>query len=94
VEIIWDEEKNDILKRQRKISFEEVVEILLNKQEIALIENPVRDGQAYYIITLNDYTHVVPAVINENNQIVLKTIFPSRKFHKIYGGKRNEKDEN
>jgi predicted DNA binding CopG/RHH family protein len=31
VEIIWDEDKNDILKRQRKISFEEVVEILLNR---------------------------------------------------------------
>jgi uncharacterized DUF497 family protein len=94
VEIIWDEDKNDILKRQRKISFEEVVEILFNKQELALIENPVRDGQAYYIVNLNNYTHVVPAVINEKNQIVLKTIFPSRKFQKIYGGKKNEKDKN
>jgi uncharacterized DUF497 family protein len=94
MEIIWDEDKNDILKRQRKIGFEEVVEIILNKQEIDLIENPVRDGQAYYIVRLNNYTHVVPAVINENDQIVLKTIFPSRKFHKIYGGKKSEKDEN
>jgi uncharacterized DUF497 family protein len=94
MEIIWDEDKNDMLKRQRKISFEEVVEIILNKQEIDLIENPVRDGQAYYIVRLNNYIHVVPAVINKNDQIVLKTIFPSRKFHKIYGGKKNEKGEN
>jgi uncharacterized DUF497 family protein len=94
VEIIWDEDKNDMLKRQRKISFEEVVEIILNQQEIDLIENPVRDGQAYYIVRLNNYIHVVPAIINENDQLVLKTIFPSRKFHKIYEGKNNEKDEN
>jgi uncharacterized DUF497 family protein len=91
MEIIWDDKKNDILKRERNVGFEDVVEILLNKQEIDLIENPARDGQAYYIVKLNDYIHVVPALINEKNQIVLKTIFPSRKFHKIYGGKKNER---
>jgi uncharacterized DUF497 family protein len=93
MEIIWDEGKNDLLKGERKISFEEVAEIILNKQEIDLIENPVRDGQAYYIVKLNNYIHVVPAIINKNNQIVLKTVFPSRKFHKIYGGNENEKSE-
>jgi uncharacterized DUF497 family protein len=93
MKIIWDGEKNELLKGERKISFEEVAEIILNKQEIDLIENPVRDGQAYYIVKLNNYIHVVPAIINKNNQIVLKTVFPSRKFHKIYGGKENEKSE-
>ena len=85
MKIIWDEEKNDLLKRERKISFEEVAEIILNRQEIDLIENPIRDGQAYYIVKLNNYIHVVPAIINKNNQIVLKTVFPSRKFNKLYG---------
>jgi uncharacterized DUF497 family protein len=93
MEIIWDDKKNDMLKRERKVSFESVVEIILNKQEIDLIENPARDGQAYYIVSLNNYIHVVPALINEKNQIVLKTIFPSRKFHKIYRSKKHERSE-
>jgi uncharacterized DUF497 family protein len=91
VEIIWDEEKNSILKRERNLCFEEAAEIIINKQELDLIENPVRNGQAYYIVKLNDYIHVVPAIINANNQIVLKTIFPSRKFHKLYGGDTHER---
>jgi uncharacterized DUF497 family protein len=93
MEILWDNEKNDMLKMERKVSFEDVVEIILNKQEIDLIENPARDGQAYYIVEINNYIHVVPALINEKNQIVLKTIFPSRRFHKIYRGKKNERSE-
>ena len=28
--------------------------------------------------------------LDKENNIVLKTVFPSRKFHKIYGGKANE----
>jgi uncharacterized DUF497 family protein len=93
-DIIWDENKNELLKSERNICFEEAAEIIINKQEIDLIENPVRQGQAYYIIKLNGYIHVVPAVINKKNQIVLKTIFPSRKFQKKYGGKSNEKNGN
>jgi len=37
-------------------------------------------------MTVKNYTHVVPFVIDENSNIILKTIYPSRKFHKIYGG--------
>ncbi|GHU65850.1 hypothetical protein FACS189447_05560 [Spirochaetia bacterium] len=94
MDIIWDEDKNNLLKKERKICFEEAAEIIMGKQEIDFIENPVRDGQAYYIIKLNNYIHVVPAIINEQNQIVLKTIFPSRKFQKKYGGKENEQKSN
>ena len=94
MEIVWDSAKNEILKRERNVSFEEVLDILLNDKELDLIENPTRDGQTCYIVCLNDYVHVVPAVINERNQIILKTIFPSRKYNAIYKGQTNEKEKN
>jgi uncharacterized DUF497 family protein len=89
VEIIWDEAKNELLKKERKVSFEEARDIIDQYQELAIIDNPVRQGQLYYIVKLNNYTHVVPALIDENEKLVLKTIFPSRKFDKIYGGKKD-----
>jgi hypothetical protein len=40
-----------------------------------------------FIIRLNDYIYVVPFIIDENESIILKTAYPSRKFNKIYGDK-------
>jgi hypothetical protein len=34
----------------------------------------------------------VPFVIEENETIFLKTAYPSRKFHKLYGGSDEEED--
>jgi uncharacterized DUF497 family protein len=85
-EIIWDELKNQRLIVERGVSFEEVAEILLNKKYIDIIENPAYPNQSYFIVKLHNYIHVVPFVIDEDKRIILKTIFPSRKFNKIYGG--------
>jgi len=54
---------------------------------MAILENPTRENQQYFIMEINNYTWVVPFLINKNDQIVLKTAFPSRKFHKKFGGK-------
>ena len=40
-----------------------------------------------------NYTYVIPFVIDKDKNIVLKTVYPSRKFHKIYGGGQNETDK-
>ncbi|MFA5929037.1 MAG: toxin [Candidatus Margulisiibacteriota bacterium] len=86
MEIVWDKAKNAILQEKRNVRFEDVAEKIINNDYLALLEHPVKHGQVYYLISLHDYVHVVPAVINRQEQIVLKTIFPSRKFNKIYGG--------
>ena len=88
MEIIWDEEKNKLLKKTRGVCFEDVEKVLFAQQEIDFIENPTHEGQAYYVVELNNYIHLVPALINEQGQIVLKTIFPSRKYNKICGGSK------
>jgi hypothetical protein len=54
------------------------------------LRNPSRKGQRIFIITYQDYTYVVPFVVDANKNIILKTVFPSRKYHKTYGGKNDE----
>ena len=86
--IIWDDEKNNWLILNRSISFEEISDKIINKDYIEILENPSRKDQQYFILKINDYTWVVPFIINKNKQIVLKTAFPSLKFHKKYGGNK------
>ena len=86
--IIWDIEKNKKLKNERGISFEQVEKIILDKDYIDILENPTRETQDIFIININDYIHIVPFVIDDEENIVLKTVFPSRKFNKIYRGNK------
>lgn len=83
--IIWDQNKNEWLILNRGISFEEISDRILNNDYLEILENPTREGQFYFIMKIENYTWVVPFLINQSNQIVLKTAFPSRKFHKKYG---------
>ena len=89
MDIIWDDKKNEWLIINRGISFEEISEIILNKDYIEIIENPTRVNQQYFIMNIRDYTWVVPFIIDNKEHIVLKTAFLSRKFHKKYGGANN-----
>ncbi len=89
--IIWDNEKNKWLMLNRGISFEEITDLILNGNIWEILENPSRKNQQYFILEIKSYTWVVPFLLNNNDQIVLKTAFPSRKFHKKYGDK-NGKD--
>lgn len=96
----WDEEKNNKLKKERGISFEEII-IAINEDKvikvIKVIKNPKNEiypNQKMYLINYNNYIHVVPYVINEEKkEIFLKTIFPSRFYTKKYlgGGEKNGK---
>ena len=88
MDIIWDKEKNDMLKLRRNISFEEISEMIINEEYIDIIENKVREDQLYFVLGINNYIWLAPFVIDEDSNIVLKTAFPSRKFNKKYGGKQ------
>ena len=89
MDILWDEAKNAKLKTSRGISFEDVAQMILDKQYVAILENPTRPSQMVFVLKIKSYTHLVPFVIDKNDNIVLKTVFPSRKFHRIYGGKKS-----
>jgi uncharacterized DUF497 family protein len=88
--IFWDEEKDKKLIVERGISLDEIADLILNQRYCAILKNPAREGQKLFILTYRDYTYAVPFVIDANKNIILKTVFPSRKYHKIYGGKKDE----
>lgn len=82
----WDDEKNKKLKKERGISFEQVVFLIENDYVIDIVRHPNQDRyghQRVYIILIDDYVCLVPFV-DENNERFLKTIIPSRKFTKLY----------
>ena len=88
MDILWDSAKSRKLKESRGISLEDVAQIILEKRYLAILENPVRPKQRIFIVKYQGYTHVVPFVVDAGKNIVLKTVFPSRKFHKLYGEKK------
>ena len=57
--IIWDEEKNKKLKKERNISFEDVAQIILEGGHKDILENPQKEDQFLFIVTLRNYTYAV-----------------------------------
>ncbi len=91
----WNDQKNEILKKDRDISFEEIVLCISEGKVITVLEHPNEEkykNQKIYLINYNSYVYVVPFVENES-EIFLKTIYPSREYTKKYlkNGGRNEK---
>ena len=94
--IKFNEEKNQLLKATRDISFEDVLQALKEGNLLADISHPSSSHpqQRVYIIKIMKYVYAVPYVINaEKQEIFLKTIYPSRVFTKKYmkGGEYEEK---
>ncbi|MCI5137130.1 MAG: toxin [Candidatus Electrothrix sp. AR1] len=79
----WSIEKNEILKRERGISFEEIACLIQLDYIIGIEENVGRPGQKIFILEIDGYAVVVPFVENDQ-EIFLKTAFPIRKYTKKY----------
>ncbi len=87
----WNPEKNKWLKKERKISFEQIIFHLSQGDVWKISDHPDQKnypGQKIYFVIVEDYIHLVPHIIEEK-YIFLKTIIPSRKATKIY---RNEQE--
>ena len=84
----WNTEKNDLLKEARGISFEEVVLHIQLGNEVDIYDHPNQKrypGQKVSVVLIEDYAYLVPFVENED-EIFLKTIIPSRKATRQYLG--------
>jgi uncharacterized DUF497 family protein len=82
----WNPEKNEWLKKERKISFEEVVFHLSQGDVWKVADHPDQKkypGQKIYFVIIDDRIYLVPHIVSEEN-IFLKTIIPSRKAKKDY----------
>ena len=83
--ITWDPVKERVLRQERGIELREIAELISDGRYSALLVNPTRPSQFIFVLAYHNYTHVVPFVIAKDETIVLKTVFPSRRFHHIYG---------
>ncbi len=82
----WDEAKNEVLKRERDLSFEEVVFWIENDGLLRVEDHHNQHkypGQKIYIVNIEGYAYLVPFV-EKDGMVFLKTIIPSRKASKKY----------
>ena len=89
--IDWDPQKNEQLKNERGVSFEEVIEAIFGDGLIIILEHPNKKkygNQKIFIVELHEYAYLLPYV-EDAEKIFLKTVFPSRKHTKIYIEKGN-----
>ena len=88
----WNNDKNEKLKKERGISFEDIVYYINNDKILAILKHKNQEkypGQKIYVIEIGNYVYIIPFVENEK-EIFLKTIIPSRKATKKYLEVNNE----
>ena len=91
----WDPEKNDQLKQERGVSFEQVAVAVETGSllQIAPHQNPAKyPRQKIMIVEIDDYAYLVPFV-EDADHFFLKTIIPSRKATRDFIAKENSDDE-
>ena len=89
----WDNKKNIKLKKERNISFEEIVLFIEKGYVLDILEHPNKKeygNQQIFVVRIGEYAYLVP-FIEDNKEIFLKTIIPSRKATKKYIGGKHEK---
>jgi uncharacterized DUF497 family protein len=82
----WDNDKKEVLRRERGITFERVVVAIESGDALAAMEHPRSNaypGQRLYVAEIDGYAWVVP-YRDEDDTRVLITAYPSRKFTRIY----------
>ena len=82
---IWDEIKNVKLKEERGIGFETIVDLIeLGDFKIFNNSSSIHEGQMVFVIKNHPYPYVVPFREQQDGNILLITIFQSRKFKKVF----------
>ncbi len=88
----WNTEKNEILARERGITFEEIVQKIGSGAKVIETDHPNKKkypNQKILIVDVDGYAYLVPCIIDKN-EYFLKTIIPSRKATKKYLGGKND----
>ena len=84
--IRWDEQKNEWLKQNRGLGFEQVAVLIEQGQILEVMDHPDQrkyPRQKMAIVEIDGYACLVPYVDDEEG-VFLKTIIPSRKATKKY----------
>ena len=84
--IVWSAEKNELLKAERGVSFEDVVFHMLAGDILDTFDHPNQErypGQRLHVLAIEEYVYLIPFVETED-EVFLKTIIPSRKATRQY----------
>ena len=82
----WDPDKNEALKIERCISFEEITLAIEADGLLDELRHPNSEkypNQSILVVTLDGYVYLVPYV-EESDHYFLKTVIPSRKATRDY----------
>ncbi|MCD8482044.1 MAG: toxin [Verrucomicrobia bacterium] len=85
----WSDEKDEELRRERGIGFEDVLFHLQAGDLLLTASHPNKErypNQRIMYVRIDDYVYIVPFV-SDGNVKFLKTIIPSRKATKALLGK-------
>ncbi len=84
----WSPEKNLLIQGTRGISFEEIVFHIERGDLLDVLEPPNQarySGQRIMVVNVEGYAYLVPFV-EDDREVFLKTIIPSRKATRDYLG--------
>jgi hypothetical protein len=79
----WNALKSERLKRTRGVSFEEI----LSSRFVGIKDHHLHVHQDIMLFERNGYIWLVPFV-ETDDVIFLKTLYPSRKYTRIYKGRK------
>ena len=82
----WSGTKNESLKAERGVSFEQVVFHIYQGHLLDIMEHPNQrryPGQRIFVVDIGGYAYLVPFVESET-EVFLKTVIPSRKATETY----------
>jgi uncharacterized DUF497 family protein len=88
----WNSDKNEQIRKERGISFQEIVLNIQLGHEAGIFEHPNQDrhhGQKVSVVLVESHAFLVLFVGSED-EIFLKTIIPSGKATKQYVGDQDE----
>ncbi len=83
----WSNEKNELVTEKTGVSFEDIEFSIATGCLLDDIQHPNTEKyghQRIMVVEVNGYAYCVPYVKQEKGVFFLKTLFPSRKYQKMY----------
>jgi hypothetical protein len=79
INVSWNNEKNEWLKQNRGVSFEEIVQSIF----LGSIKHPIRENQRLLFFEVNNYIWVTPATRNGSG-VFFKNSLPKPESNQIF----------